>query len=74
MGQRTFTRAPVELEGIEIWTASPLALYQVRAGIASQGSFGALSEQQRQSLARLRERFFPDRSEDALLPRIEPMA
>jgi hypothetical protein len=40
----TFDRPPVELEGIPVWTASPLALYQLRVGIARQGSFGPLSE------------------------------
>ncbi len=41
-----FEFPPVEIEGIAIRTASPLALYQLRVGIALQGSFGPLSERQ----------------------------
>lgn len=66
-----YTYPQVELEGIRIRTPSPLAMYQFRAGIASQGSFGPLSERQLSSMAQLRETFFPDRSEAELMPRIE---
>ena len=58
------------LGGIEVWSASPLVLYQLRVGIAREGSFGPLSDQQRES-TRLRERFFPDRSEADLEPATE---
>jgi hypothetical protein len=68
-----YAHPPVRIEGIEIRTASPLALYQLRAGIASQGSFGPLSEQQLSTRAQLRETSFPNRSEAELLPRTEPL-
>jgi hypothetical protein len=69
----TFEHPPVELHGISIRTASPLALYQLRAGIASAGSFGPLSERQQQAMAQLRERFFPERTPAELVPEIEPL-
>jgi hypothetical protein len=59
--------------GVAIRTALPLALYQIRLGIALQGSFGPLSPRQLDSISRLRETFFPDRSEAELEPRIESL-
>ena len=70
----TFEHPPVKLDGVMVPTASPLALYQLRIGIASQGSFGALSPQQRESARRLKERFFPLHPEADLEPRIEPLS
>jgi hypothetical protein len=67
----TFDHPPVELHGIEIRTASPLALYRLRAGIARIGSFGPLSEHQQHSMERLRERFFPERTPAELVPQVE---
>lgn len=67
----TFDAVPVRIDGVPIWTASPLALYQLRIGIASRGSFGKLSEKQRSSLRRLKETFFAERSDPELEPRIE---
>jgi hypothetical protein len=49
----------VSIDGIEVWPASPLALYRLRIGIASQGSFGELNEKQRASLRRLKESSSP---------------
>jgi hypothetical protein len=68
-----FDQPPMKLEGIEIKPISPLALYQMRAGVAERNSFGPLSERQLATLAQLRERFFSDRSEDELLPPCEPL-
>ena len=61
----------VELDGVAIHAASPLALYQMRVGIAQQGSFGPLSQRQLDSMSKLKEKFFPERSEVELVPRIE---
>ena len=69
----TFDHAPVELEGIRIRVASPLFLYQLRTGIASQGTFGPLSEHQLETMSQLRARFFPERPENELEPRVEPL-
>jgi hypothetical protein len=69
----TFEQSPVELDGITLRTVSPLALYQLRVGIAGQGAFGALSEKQVRAAARLRETFFPDRTEHGLAPAVEPL-
>ena len=69
----TFEHPPVELDGVAVRTASPLALYQLRIGIASQGSFGPLTERQRETSRRLKERFFPLYHDADLQPRIEPL-
>jgi hypothetical protein len=68
-----FEQPLVELEGIPIRPISPLALYQIRAGVARMGSFGPLSEQHLATLAQLRARFFPDRTDEELLPPCEPL-
>ncbi|HXG76155.1 MAG TPA: hypothetical protein VNJ53_06265 [Gaiellaceae bacterium] len=70
----TFAHPRARLDGIAIPVVSPLALYQLRAGIAHMGSFGPLSDRQRGTLELLRARFFPERAESDLLPRIEPLA
>jgi Aminoglycoside-2''-adenylyltransferase len=68
-----FDHPPAELDGIAIKPISPLAMYQIRAGVAQRNSFGPLSERHRATLAQLRERFFPDRPEEELLPPSEPL-
>ena len=67
----TFEHPAAEIDGVMVWPASPLALYKLRLGIAGQGSFGELTEKQVGAMRRLRERFFPDRSDDELRPRVE---
>jgi hypothetical protein len=67
----TFDYPPVELDGIELRVASPLALYQIRIGISGQGSFGELTEKQQLSARSLRDRFFADRDESELEPLVE---
>jgi hypothetical protein len=64
----------VTIEGIRLRVASPLALYQLRAGLAARGSFGPLSEGQQASARQLRETFFPNRSETELAPVIRDTA
>lgn len=70
----TYAYPPARLEGIELRVASPLALYQLRAGIAAKGSFGELPPSQRANMRKLRETFFPGRSEAELTPRITPLS
>jgi hypothetical protein len=67
----TFRHPPAGLDGVRIRTASPLALYQLRVGIASQGSFGELSPRQRASSRRLADTFFPGVAAAALAPTVE---
>ena len=69
----TFAHSPATLEGITVHVASPLALYQIRVGIASQGSFGPLSERHRASSERLRELLLDGRPEADVAPVIEPL-
>jgi hypothetical protein len=47
---------------------------EILDGIAQRDSFGPLSERHRVALALLRERFFPDRAEDELLPESAPLS
>ena len=68
-----FDHPAVELAGIALRPISPLALYQIRAGVAQRNSFGPLSERQRVTMAALRERFFGDVAEHDLLPPSEPL-
>ena len=65
------TYPPVEIDGTTIRIASQLALYQIRIGIAGQGSFGELSERQQTSARRLRDEFLADLSAEELGPRVE---
>ena len=68
-----FHHPPVQLDQIVVRTASPLALYQLRAGIASRGSFGRPSPVQQDSARRLKQRFFPGRFDADLEPEIESL-
>ena len=68
-----FDHPVVELEGIALKPVSPLALYQMRAGVAEHNSFGPLSERQRATMAELRARFLPEVPEEDLLPPSEPL-
>jgi hypothetical protein len=70
----TYEHPAAEVEGIATRVASPLALYQMRVGIASQGTFGELSNHHRERSRRLREAFFAGRSEADLEPAIERLA
>ena len=68
-----FDHPLVKLADMAIKPIPPLALYQMRAGVARRNSFGPLSEQQLATLTELREKFFSDRSEEELLPASEPL-
>jgi hypothetical protein len=67
----TYQHPPVMIEGIRVRVASPLALYQLRAGIAAQGSFGPLSERQHAAARQLRDAFFPDQPVTQLAPEVQ---
>ena len=69
----TYGHPPTPLEGIQVRCISPLANYQLRVGIASRGTFGALREIDRITDERLRARFFPTADEQRLLPRVESL-
>ncbi len=64
---------PVQLEGVEVRTISPLAQYQIRAGLAIVGSLGGLRPKDIPSQAALHDRYFADKSEEDLAPVIEPL-
>ncbi len=56
------------LDGIALRTVSPLALYQIRAGITMVGSFGPPRPKDVTSQEALRARFFPGVSPGSLQP------
>jgi len=58
-----------DLDGIALRTVSPLALYQIRAGITMAGGFGPPRPKDVTSQEALRARFFPDASPESLQPR-----
>jgi len=57
-----------DLDGTPLRTVSPLALYQIRAGITTAGGFGPPRPKDVTSQEALRARFFPDASPESLLP------
>lgn len=69
----TFDHPPTPLEGIQVRCVSPLANYQLRVGIASRGTFGALRESDKVADERLRAKFFPTADALALRPRVESL-
>ena len=56
------------LDGVAVRTVSPLALYQIRAGITMSGGFGPLRPKDTISQEALRTRFFPGASLESLQP------
>jgi hypothetical protein len=56
------------LDGVAVRTVSPLALYQIRAGITMAGGFGPPRPKDITSQEALRTRFFPDASLESLQP------
>jgi len=67
----TWSWPSCELEGIVVRTISPLALYQIRSGLTIVGAMGPPRPKDITSQRELRERFFPNESEDSLQPVIE---
>ncbi|MGH2641625.1 MAG: hypothetical protein ACRDGO_07995 [Actinomycetota bacterium] len=65
-----FGHQEADLDGIAVRTVSPLALYQIRAGITMVGSFGPPRPKDVTSQEALRTRFFPDASPESLQPRM----
>lgn len=58
------------LDGIEVRTISPLAQFQIRAGIAMAGGFGPLRPKDVTAQRALQERFYPDTPIEDLSPTI----
>ena len=63
-----FDHPTATLDGIPVRTVSPLALYQIRAGLTTLGVFGPPRPKDIVSQAALRDRFFPDVPEETLAP------
>jgi hypothetical protein len=66
-----FQQGTSSFEGIPVRCISPLANYQLRVGIASQGTFGPLRPQDRVATDALRAKFFPTADAGDLQPRVE---
>jgi hypothetical protein len=60
-----------KLGGVSIRTVSPLAQYQIRAGLKAVGAFGALRPKDIRAQALLKQRYFTHRDGESLLPEIE---
>lgn len=56
------------LDGVAVRTVSPLALYQIRAGIIMSGGFGPVRPKDTASQDALRTRFFPSAPLESLQP------
>ena len=56
------------LDGVALRTVSPLALYQIRAGITIVGGFGPPRPKDLLAQEALRERFFPTADPESLMP------
>jgi hypothetical protein len=65
-----FDHPPAMLDGVPLRTVSPLALYQIRAGLTMLGTFGSPRPKDIVSQDALRERFFPEASTERLAPAI----
>ncbi len=65
-----FSYPPVKLGGTSVRTLSPLALYQIRAGLAAVNAFGDFRPTDAPAQTLLKARFFPDADESQLLPEI----
>ena len=69
LSEGVFDHPRSDLDGIALRTVSPLALYQIRAGITMVGGFGPPRPKDITSQEALRTRFFPDASPESLQPR-----
>jgi hypothetical protein len=69
-----FGYAPSMLDGIEVRTVSPLAQFQIRAGIAMAGGFGPLRPKDVTAQRALQERFYPDTPIESLSPTIAQLS
>jgi hypothetical protein len=64
---------PTRYEDLRVHCASPLANYQLRAGIGSRGTFGPLRPYDLATMELLRRAFFPTAQESKLLPAVEDL-
>jgi hypothetical protein len=69
-----FAHPATVIEGTPIHTVSPLALYQIRAGLDITKSFGPLRRRDIAAQRRLRTNLLADRPDVALRPRIEKLS
>lgn len=71
MPDELFAAEPSSVEGVEVRTFTPLALYQIRAGVV--GLFDGMRRKDIVSQAALVNKFFRDVPEEQLQPEIEPI-
>ena len=62
---------PTTFDGLHLQTISPLGLYQFRAGFTRYRTFGELRETDTAAMVALKSRFFPQQSDEELMPRME---
>jgi hypothetical protein len=68
----TFEYPESAIDGVQVRTVSPLALYQIRAGVTAAGAFGPPRPNDVMAQEMLRFRFFPHDDPETLQPRILP--
>jgi hypothetical protein len=73
MPSDTFAFPKSTIDGVSLQTISPLAQYQIRAGFGQIGSFGEPEPKHALAQKRIRETFFPDKSEQDLAPKIKEL-
>ncbi|MGN6170822.1 MAG: hypothetical protein ACTHQQ_22030 [Solirubrobacteraceae bacterium] len=64
-----FDWPPTATHDVVVHTLSPLALFEIRAGLITTGAFGPPRERDVARQKRLKDRFFPDADEASLQPR-----
>ena len=74
MPDDVFAYPKATVDGVTVQTVSPLALYQLRAGLGITKSFGPFRPKDVRSQRELKERFFASQSEAELKPWVETIA
>lgn len=66
-----FDYQKTSIDGVKIQTVSPLAQYHIRAGLGITKSFGGYRDKDIKSQKELKKKYFDDKSENELRPRVE---
>jgi hypothetical protein len=72
LSEDPFTKQTVQFEGTAVHVVAPIILYEIRAGFALAGTFGAQGSKHELAQEQLRVAFFSDRDLASLAPHIEP--
>ncbi len=64
---------PIEVDGLEVRTVTPLALFHITAGLDATGSFGPLRPKDLTARAEFQRTLLADADPGILVPRVEPV-